>query len=40
MNYPEHVKAGIEKGIEQVKNGQTKSYDEVKKILASRWPKL
>lgn len=34
---PEHVKAGIEKGIEQAKNGQTKSYEEVKKILAKRW---
>ena len=34
---PDHVKAGIEKGIEQAKNGQTKSYEEVKKILANRW---
>ena len=33
---PEHVKAGIEKGLEQAKNGQTKSYEEVKKILANR----
>lgn len=35
----EHVKAGIKKSQEQVKNGQTKSYEEVKKILAERWPK-
>jgi hypothetical protein len=34
---PDHVKVGIEKGIEQAKNGQTKSYEEVKKILANRW---
>jgi len=34
---PDHVKRGIEKGLEQVKNGQTKSYEEVKKILADRW---
>jgi len=33
---PEHVKAGIEKSLEQAKNGQTKSYEEVKKILANR----
>jgi hypothetical protein len=33
---PEYVKAGIEKGLEQAKNGQTKSYEEVKKILANR----
>jgi hypothetical protein len=33
---PEHVKAGIEKGLEQAKDGQTKSYEEVKKILANR----
>jgi hypothetical protein len=35
---PEHVKAGIKKSREQVRNGQTKSYEEVKKILAERWP--
>jgi hypothetical protein len=35
---PEHVKAGIKKSQQQVKNGQTKSYEEVKKILAERWP--
>ncbi|MFB9843163.1 hypothetical protein [Mucilaginibacter ginsenosidivorans] len=33
---PEHVKAGIERGREQARNGQTKSYEEVKKILANR----
>ncbi|MDB4904957.1 MAG: hypothetical protein JWQ63_4238 [Mucilaginibacter sp.] len=33
---PEHVKVGIKKGQEQVRNGQTKSYEEVKKILANR----
>ena len=36
MEYPEHVKAGVQKGLEQLRNGQTKSYEEVKKILASR----
>jgi hypothetical protein len=36
---PPHVIAGIEKGLEQVKNGQTKTYAEVKKILAERFPK-
>jgi hypothetical protein len=36
MDYPEHVRAGIEKSLEQVKNGQTKSYEEVKKMLANR----
>ncbi len=35
---PEHVKTGIKKSQQQVKNGQTKSYEEVKKILAERWP--
>jgi len=35
---PEHVKAGIKKSQEQVRNGQTKSYEEVKKILADQWP--
>jgi hypothetical protein len=33
---PEHVKKGIERGREQAKNGQTKSYEEVKRILANR----
>ncbi len=33
---PAHVKQGIEKSLEQAKNGQTKSYEEVKKILANR----
>jgi hypothetical protein len=36
LDLPEHVKAGIEKSLEQAKNGQTKSYEEVKKILAKR----
>ena len=35
---PEHVKAGIKKGQEQAKNGQTKSYEEVKQMLSKRWP--
>ncbi len=34
----EHIISGIKKGREQVKNGQTKSYDEVKQLLAKRWP--
>ncbi|MDR3696447.1 hypothetical protein [Mucilaginibacter sp.] len=38
MEYPEHVKAGVEKSLEQVRNGQTKSFEEVKKILSERWP--
>jgi len=38
MEYPEHVRAGVEKSLEQVKNGQTKTFEEVKKILAERWP--
>jgi TRAP-type C4-dicarboxylate transport system substrate-binding protein len=33
---PAHVQKGIEKSLEQAKNGQTKSYEEVKKILANR----
>jgi uncharacterized membrane protein len=39
IEYPEHVIAGIKKSQEQVRNGQTKSYEEVKEILAKRWPK-
>ena len=38
MDYPEHVRAGVEKSLQQAKNGQTKSFEEVKKILADRWP--
>jgi len=34
----QHILNGIRKGQEQVKNGQTKSYDEVKQMLAKRWP--
>jgi len=33
---PDHVKRGIEKSLEQIKNGQTKTYIEVKTILANR----
>jgi hypothetical protein len=36
MELPEHVRAGVEKSLEQVRNGQAKSYKEVKKILANR----
>ena len=36
---PDHVKAGIEKSLEQAKNGQTISYKKVKKILANRFVK-
>jgi hypothetical protein len=31
--YPEHVKEGVKKSREQVANGQTRWYDEVKKML-------
>ena len=34
---PEHVKAGIKRGQEQARNGQTKSYEDVKKMLSNRW---
>ena len=40
VEYPEHVRREIEKGMEQARNGQTKTYDEVKKILAERFPKI
>jgi hypothetical protein len=33
---PEHVKAGIKKSQEQARKGQTKTYEEVKKILAAQ----
>ncbi len=33
---PEHVKTGIKRGQEQARNGQTKSYEEVKKMLSNR----
>lgn len=33
---PEHVKAGVEKSLEQARKGQTKSYEDVKKLLAGR----
>jgi hypothetical protein len=36
--YPEHVRIGVEKSLQQAKNGQTKSYEEVKMILAEKWP--
>ncbi|MDB5151317.1 MAG: hypothetical protein JWR54_68 [Mucilaginibacter sp.] len=32
---PEHVKAGVEKSLKQAESGQTKSFEEVKKILAT-----
>ena len=35
--YPKHVLAGLEEGIRQSKNGETKTYAEVKDLLASRW---
>lgn len=35
---PEHVIAGVKRAQERVKNGHTKSYEEVKEILAKRWP--
>jgi hypothetical protein len=35
--YSTHVMDGLKKGIIQSKNGQTKSYSEVKEILANRW---
>jgi len=36
MEYPAHVRAGVEKSLEQAKSGKTKTFEEVKKILASR----
>jgi hypothetical protein len=33
---PEYVKAGIKRGQEQARNGQTKSYEEVKNMMAKR----
>jgi hypothetical protein len=33
---PKHVKRGIERSLEQANNGQTKTYTEVKTILANR----
>ena len=38
-DYPEHVRKGIQKSIKQARNGQTKTYAEVKKVLAERFPK-
>lgn len=35
--YPQHVLEGLEKGILQAKNGETKTYAEVKNLLANRW---
>jgi hypothetical protein len=37
-DYPPHILAGIRKGQQQVANGEVKSYEEVEKILAKRWP--
>jgi hypothetical protein len=36
MDFPEHVRLEIEKGLEQARTDQTKTYKEVKKILAER----
>lgn len=33
---PGYVTEGIEKSLEQAKNGQTKTYAEVKELLAKR----
>jgi hypothetical protein len=38
MDYPEHVRISVQKSLEQARNGQTKSYEEVKLMLAKRWP--
>ena len=35
--YPQHVLEGLKKGILQAKNGETKTYAEVKNLLANRW---
>lgn len=36
-SYPAHVLSGLKKGINQSESGQTKTYIEIKKILANRW---
>ena len=36
-SYPAHVLNGLEEGILQSKNGDTKTYVEVKDLLANRW---
>lgn len=36
LYHPQTI-AGLEKGILQAKNGQTKTYAEVKERLANRW---
>lgn len=36
-SYPQHVLAGLEKGIHQANNGETKTYAEVKELLVNRW---
>ncbi len=33
---PDYVLSGIEKGLEDVKAGKTKTFEEVKKIMANR----
>ncbi|MES2447840.1 MAG: DUF2683 family protein [Bacteroidota bacterium] len=35
--YAQQVLAGLEKGILQANNGETKTYAEVKELLANRW---
>lgn len=36
-SYPKHVLEGLKKGIFQAENGETKTYAEVKNLLANRW---
>lgn len=36
-SYPQHVLLGLEKGIHQANNGETKTYAELKELLANRW---
>lgn len=36
-SYPLHVLDGLEKGILEANNGETKTYAEVKDLLANRW---
>ena len=36
-SYPQYVLEGIQKGILQANNGETKTYAEVKELLANRW---
>lgn len=34
---PKHVQEGIKKGLKQVEEGKTISFDEVKRRLSERW---